>query len=142
MRDPEPVEQVRAVALPREAHVRRDGQVREQPVVLGEVPDPAALSAQVNLSGGVEPRFATEHDPPRGGAVQPGDCAQQRGLPGSGRTDQRDRLGTDGQVRAEIEVSPREGDVDVEEFHERVRSLEVSRIAALPPISRTPIEIA
>ena len=141
--DPESLEQVGAVALAGEAHVRGDRQVREQPVVLREVADATALGAEVDTAGR---RRTTARDPsamrPRAAALESGDRAQQRGLAGAGGSDERDRLGAEAQRGAKIERSPREGDVDVEEVHERTSSFEASRIAALTIISSTPIATA
>ena len=75
-------------------------------------------------------------------ALEPGDGAQQRGLPGARRADDRDRLGAEAQRGAKIEGPPGEGDVDFEEVHERTSSLEANRIAALTMISSTPIATA
>lgn len=142
MRDPEPLEEVGPVPFAGEAHVRGDGEVREQAIVLGEIPDSTPLRAEVDVSGGVEPDVVAERDPPGSGTLETGDHSEQRRLAGAGCSDDGDRLGAHGQRGAENEGSPRELDVDVEGFHERVSSLEVSRIAALTAISSTPIEIA
>ena len=91
--DPEPVEQVGASPAGGEADVGGDVQVGEEPVVLGQVADPAPLGAQVGARGGVEPALAAERDPPALGALEPGDGAQERALPGAGGPDQGDGLG-------------------------------------------------
>ena len=114
----------------------------EQRVVLGQIADPASLGTQVPAVRGVEPDLLAERDPTTGGALQPGDSPQQRGLARAGRTDERNRLAGEAQLGAKIERSPREGDVDGEEIHTRTSSLAVRRIAALTMISSTPIAIA
>ena len=142
MQDPEAFEQVRAFALAGKPHVAGDGQVRKQTVVLRQVADAASLGAQPNAALCVEPDLAAESDAPLARTLQPGDGAQQRGLARAGRPDEHDRLRRDLQLGAEIESSPREGDVDFEEVHRRGSSLAVSRIAALIAISSTPIAMA
>ena len=75
MRDPEALEQVRTIALTREPDVPGDGEVWEQPVVLRQVADAASLRAEVDPLLGVEPQLASERDPSRVGAFEPGDRA-------------------------------------------------------------------
>lgn len=142
IRDPEAFEQVGAVALAGEANVGGDGEVWEQPIILREVADPSPLGAEVDSSFGVEPQLFAERDTSSGRTFQTGDGLQQRGLTRTGWSDQSDGLGVEGQCGANLEASTGEGDVDVEEVHERSSSLEASRIAALTIMSSTPIEIA
>ncbi len=142
MLDPEAPEQVWTVTLAGEAHVRCDAQVWEEPVVLREIADAASFGTQVNPPCRVEPELAAECDATGLWALQAGDGSQQRGLAGTGAPDERDRLGAEAQRRAKTERSPSEGNVDVEEVHERISSFEVSRMAALRPIIRTPIATA
>ena len=128
MRDPEPLEQVGPVAPAGEAHVAGDGQVREQAVVLRQVADAASLGAEVDACARRRTRASSPSAiRPARRPLEPGDGAQQRRLAGAGRADERDRLGADAQRGAKIERSPREGDVDVEEVHERTSSLEAQQ---------------
>ena len=110
--------------------------------ISAQVPGVTALRAEVDVPGGVEPRLAIEDHVTGAGARESGYSVQQRGLTGTGGPDQRQRLGLDGQGRAKLEGPAGEGDVDVEEAHERSSSLEMSRMAALTIISRTPMAIA
>ena len=73
MRDPDAFEQVRPVALTREPHVPRDGEVGEQAVILREVPDAAALGTEVNPSLGIEPQLPPERNPSSALAFETGD---------------------------------------------------------------------
>ena len=100
------------------------------------------LGAQVSPARGVEPRLVPERDPPCARLLQAGDRAQQRGLPGAGGADERDRLRPDAQARAKIELSPREDDIDVEAFQYANSSFVEIRITALTIINSTPIAIA
>ena len=142
IRDPDAFEQVGAVALAGEVNVGSDGEVREQPVILREVADSPPLGAEVDPSIGVEPQLIAKRNPSSAWTFQAGDSFQQRGLTRAGWSDQRDGLSVEGQCGANLEASSREGDVDVEEIHERSTSFEASRIAALTIMSSTPIEIA
>ena len=89
------VKQVGPVAPAGKTHVPFDGEVREQTVVLGQVADPASLGTEMGPAGGVEPQLVAEHDTAGAVAFKPRDHAQQRCLAGTGRPDDRDRLGTD-----------------------------------------------
>ena len=91
---------------------------------------------------GVVPDVVAEPDPSRERALETGDGAQQRRLAGPRGADDRDRLGGEAQRGAKIERAPGEGDVNVEELHERASSLDARRIAALTIMSSTPIAIA
>lgn len=116
--------------------------MREQAVVLRQVTDASSLGAQMDTALGVEPLLAGERDPAGPRALEPGDRLQQRGLSRARWPDQRDCLGTGPQGRAKLERPAREGDIDVKEVHERISSLDASRIAAATIMSSTPIAIA
>lgn len=73
--DTQALEQVRPVALAGKAHVCRDRQVREQTVVLRQVPDAASLSRQTDVLGSVQPDLAAKGDPSLARALQAGDRA-------------------------------------------------------------------
>ena len=75
MSDADALQQVRAIAPRREADVARDGQVWEQPVVLGDVADAALLRREVPAALGIEPRFRRESDVTVGRALESGDGA-------------------------------------------------------------------
>ena len=142
VRDPQAFKQLRALVLGREAHVLGDGEVREQPVVLGEISDAAALRAEMDAMLAIEPPLTREHDPSGAISLQPSNGAQQRCLARARRADDRDALPAQAQREAKIEGPPGEGDIDFEEVHERTSSLLVNRIAALRMISSTPIATA
>ncbi len=118
VRDPNALQQVGAVALTGEADVSGDREMREQPVVLRQVPDAPSLRAEVDAQDGIEPDLTTKRDTSTLWALEPGDGSQQRGLTRPGRPDDGDRLGAEAQRRANVERSPCEDDVDVEEVHE------------------------
>ncbi len=143
MLEAEAPEQVRTVSLAGESHIARHRQVGKEPVILGEVADPAPARGQINPAAGIEPRLAAQRDPSGLWTLQTGDGPQQRRLSGTGGADQRDRLGRDVQRDAEIERPPGQRDVGSEEgFHQWISSLEESRITALRRISSTPIATA
>ncbi len=123
MRDAEPLEQIGPVTLAGEADVGGDGEVWEQPVVLRQVANPTSLGAEVNPSRAVQPRLASERDLPGTGPLESGDRSQQRCLAGSGRADDRDRLGAGAQRDAKVERPPGECNIDLEDGHERTINL-------------------
>ena len=53
MRDPQALEQVRPLAPARERHVAGHGQMREEPVVLGQISHAAPLGVHVDAACGV-----------------------------------------------------------------------------------------
>jgi len=141
--EPEALEQVRAVPPPGEPYVAGDREVREQPVILRQVADPASFGAQGDAPPGVEPDLGTQGDASGVGALEAGDGPQQRGLSRTGPPDENDRLGADVQRRAKLERAPGQSDVNFQKVgHELTSSLEVSRMAPLTMISSTPIAIA
>ena len=140
--DADALQQIGAIPFAREAHIARDAQVREQSVVLRQVPDPPSLRAEMGAAGGVEPDLAAQRDPSCLGTFETCQHTQQRRLAGPGRPDDGDRLRAEAQRRAKIERSPRKGDVNVEEIHEEMSSFETNRMAALATISSTPMAIA
>lgn len=143
MGDSEALEQVWAVALAGEPHVPGHIEMREQAVVLREVTHAAPLRAETHVLPGIEPHLAGERDASRVRTLQPGDRSQQRRLARARGADEYDGLAADVQRCAKIERPPSESDVNFEEVcHERASILEVSRIAALTTMSRTPIATA
>ncbi len=140
--DPDSLEQIRTVAPGGEAHVARDGQMREQAIVLGQIADASVLGADVNAALSVKPGPRAKCDPPNARSLQAGDRPEQRRLAGAGRSDQGDRLRSDGQPRAKLESATREDDVDVKGLHEWTSSFDASRMAAATIMSSTPIATA
>lgn len=105
MRDPDALEQIGAVAPAGEADVPGDGQVREQPVILGDVADAALLRREVGGALCVEPRLLAERNVPGQGPLEPRDGPEQRCLAGPRRADEAKRLGAAGQCNAKVERS-------------------------------------
>ncbi len=142
MRDAEVRQQIGALAPGREANVLGDGHVREEPVLLRQPSHAALFRANVQRAPGVEPDLIAGGDPSLRRALEPGHGTQERGLAGPRAPDDGDRLGAEAQAGLESKASAREGDIDVEDVHLPISSLELSRIPALTMISRTPIAIA
>ena len=140
--NPEAIEEVRTISPPRKAHVPGNRQMWEQSVILRHVADAPPFGLPIDAACGVKPELATERNPPGPGMLEAGDRSKQRRLAGPRHANKRNRLCPERQRRAEIERAPGEGDVDIEEVHERRISLEVRRMAALTMIRRTPIAIA
>jgi len=140
--DSQPFKQVRPRAAGRKRNVAGHGQVREQAVVLWDVPDTTLLCTQPDPACAIEPRVRPAHDATVIRGIEAGDQAQQCRLPGARRTDDCTGLVADRQLDVEIERAAREGDVDVQTVHERRISFEANRIAALTMTSNTPIATA
>ena len=141
VRDAEALEQVLDPPASAEADVRGDRHVREQRVVLEHEADRPPVGRPVDTALGVEPRLLTERDAAARGLVQAGDAAQHRRLARSGRSDERERLGADGQVDVDAEGAKRGVDVELE-LRQCERSLYDNRTAPLRTTSRMPIAIA
>ena len=82
MADAKPLEQIGTVAPAGKAHIARDRQVREQPVVLGQIARVTVLGAEVNPSLRVKPHFCVQGHVAGPRALQPAHDPQQRGLTG------------------------------------------------------------
>lgn len=118
VRNPKALQQIGAITLAGEAYVPGDREMREQAVILWQVPDPPPFRAEVDAQDGIEPGLIPERDASGMWTLEAGDSSQQRRLARPGRPDDSDRLSAEAQRRAKIERSPREGDVNVEEVHE------------------------
>ena len=90
--DAEALEQLPHARPAAEADVALDGQVREERVVLEDVPDCARLRGPVHRARRVEPRLARQRDPPRLRPHEPGHGAEDGRLAGARRPDERERL--------------------------------------------------
>jgi hypothetical protein len=78
--------------LQRERDVLEDVHVRPDRIRLEDHPDPAFVRGHAHALLGREERPSVERDLARVGRLQPGDRAQRRRLPASGRSEQRDEL--------------------------------------------------
>src|SRR5262249_25672776 len=89
-RDTEAVEEAVCGTPSRVVDVLADGHVREEGVLLEDQSDLSAFGRDVPSRIRVEPDLVVDADSPRPRADQSGDGAQNRGLPGAGRPDERD----------------------------------------------------
>ena len=92
VRDPEAFEQLVDALPPAEGDVAADIEVRKERVLLEDEPDRTALRRQIDTRGGVEPGVRAERDSATVRPEQPGDRVQHARLPGSRRSDERERL--------------------------------------------------
>ncbi len=139
--DAQALEELVDALLAAEGHVGADRHVREQRVLLEHEPDGAPLGREVDLRLRVEPDPLAERDAPAIGPAQPGDRAQDGGLPRPRWPDQRHRLRADAQAETELERAKVGGDVELERLHVE-RILYESSTPPLSTTSSTPIDSA
>ena len=111
-RDPRVVRGPPPAAQP-EGHVARHRQVREQRVVLEHQAHRSPLGGKVHARG-VEQDPAVQFDPAARRAGETGHGAEDRGLPGSRRADQRQDAGGHVERRPDLQAGQRDANVDGE----------------------------
>ena len=92
VRDPKALEQLVDALPAAEGDVAANVEVRKERVLLEDETDRATLRGQVDPGRSVEPGLCSERDAPALWPKQPRDRAQHARLPGSRRTDERERL--------------------------------------------------
>ena len=109
--------------------------MREERVLLEEVPGGSSFRREVDTRLGIEPQRAVAGDAPSGGTKQARDDAEHRRLPGAGRADERHGGAVlDRQRDGGVEAAKGMGEVDVERH--RVNTLTSRRVVALTITSR------
>ncbi len=133
MPDPEPIEQLGDAVAAAVAHIARDGQVREERVVLEHVADRTLLGGAVQACRRVEPRLVAE---PHDAALRPqeaGHRPEHARLSRTRRPDERERLARD--LGGQLEAERAEGVEKIET--ERVHAGTTFTASRSAPLTRT-----
>ena len=125
-----------AACLRAYSDVLADGHVREERVFLEDEADAPLFGRQVDAAIAVEEDEVVDRDSSRPRAREPGDRAEDRGLPGAGRTDERERRSD---LETQLEVERPKSDVDlVEDEFCHVRPIRSPASRTMLKSTRTP----